>query len=311
MKHVFGPVPSRRLGHSLGLDVVPPKVCTMDCVYCELGPTTERTICRKRWVDVDAVLRDLEARLAEGPVVDTITLSGSGEPTLNDGLGELMAGVRKLSDRPLAVLTNASLMTDDDVRSALAGADIVAPSLDAVTPDVFERVNRPHPSLDVAEIGSAVADFTKTFRGRVLLEILFVKGMNDSPDEVRLLAEAVERIAPEVVHVNTVVRPPAVPGIEGLAPPELESVARRLGPRAEVIAGPALASQRRVSEARERVLEMASRRPVTLDDVCSALGIARPAAVKVLGSLTDDGVLELVRRGEKQYYYCRPERGCQ
>jgi wyosine [tRNA(Phe)-imidazoG37] synthetase (radical SAM superfamily) len=311
MKHVFGPVPSRRLGYSLGLDAVPPKVCSMDCVYCELGPTTERTVCRKRWVDVGAVLSDLEARLAEGPRVDTITISGSGEPTLNLGLGELIDGARRLSDRPIAVLTNAGLMTDPVVRDELLRADIVAPSLDAVTPELFQRINRPHPSLDPGEIAEAVRTFTRAFEGRVFLEIVFVRGMNDAPDEVERLSRAVADIDPDVVHVNTVVRPPAVAGVDGVSPAELQAIARRLGPRAEVIARPRLGGQQGSSGAESQLVEMASRRPVTLQDVSSALGLSRAEASKILGILVDRGCLELVEHDEKRYYWARRERGCQ
>lgn len=309
MKHVFGPVPSRRLGYSLGLDAIPAKVCTMDCVYCELGPTTDRTVCRKEWVDVDAILSDLEERLAEGVRVDTVTLSGSGEPTLNSRLGELIAGARRLSDRPVAVLTNASLMPDEPVRRALMTADIVAPSLDAVTPELFERINRPHPSLDVGGIERAIREFTRDFQGRVLLEIVFVRGLNDTPDEVERLRRAVEDIQPDVVHVNTVVRPPAVEGITGLSAAELRAIARSLGPRAEVIAGAALAAQAGSEGAEAALIDMASRRPVTLEDVSSALGMSRAEAAKFLASMVDRGLLELVRHDQKQYYYCRQERG--
>jgi len=309
VKHVFGPVPSRRLGHSLGLDAVPAKVCSMDCIYCELGPTTERTVCRKRWVDIDAILRDLEERMAEGPRVDTVTVSGSGEPTLNDGLAELIGGARRLADRPVAVLTNSGLMTDGAVREALLKADIVAPSLDAITQDIFERINRPDPSLDAGEIARALAAFTREFRGQMLLEIVFVRGMNDTPSEVELLAGAVRDIDPDVVHVNTVVRPPAVAGVEAVPGDELAAIAKRLGPRAEVIAGPSLQAQTETSDADGVLIEMASRRPVTLEDVASAVGISRAEAAKILGSLIDRGLLELVRHDQKQYYCTRQERG--
>ena len=134
MAHVFGPVPSRRLGLSLGVDPVVPKTCTMDCVYCELGPTTYRTVCRAPYVDVDEILSEVAGRLEERHRIDFITLSGSGEPTLNSDLDRLIDGIRHLTDLPIAVLTNGSLMTDAAVCAALAGADVVAPSLDAATP---------------------------------------------------------------------------------------------------------------------------------------------------------------------------------
>ncbi len=127
MKHVFGPVPSRRLGFSLGVDLVVPKTCTLDCIYCELGPTTDRTVTRRPYVPVDGILEELRARLAEHPDIDFITLSGSGEPTLNSDIGGLIEGIKAMTDVPVAVLTNGTLLTDPDVRAALAGADVVDP----------------------------------------------------------------------------------------------------------------------------------------------------------------------------------------
>ena len=163
MKHVFGPVPSRRLGFSLGVDPVVPKTCTLDCVYCELGPTTDRTVTRRPYVPVDGILEELGARLAEHPDLDFITLSGSGEPTLNSDIGALIDGIKAMTEVPVAVLTNGTLLTDPDVRSALARADVVVPSVDAVSRAAFDKVNRPHESLDPAAIIDGLVAFAREY----------------------------------------------------------------------------------------------------------------------------------------------------
>jgi wyosine [tRNA(Phe)-imidazoG37] synthetase (radical SAM superfamily) len=308
--HVFGPVPSRRLGLSLGVDPVAPKTCTMDCVYCELGPTTVRTVCRAPYVDVDEILRELKCRLAESPRIDFVTLSGSGEPTLNSDLGRLIVGIRRATDLPIAVLTNGSLMTDSAVCEAIGGVDVVAPSLDAASQAAFEAVNRPDPSLDVGEIATAIAAFARRFAGKLWLETLFVAGLNDGSADLRVLGEAIDAIQPDRVHVNTIVRPPSDPNVKPVAPSHLREIARALGSRAEVIAGGTERVQMMIDRGSEElVVAMAARRPVTAEDIARAIGTSQAEAAKLVSALTEKRVLTLVRHGGKLYYRTTPERG--
>ncbi|MBM3306838.1 MAG: radical SAM protein [Candidatus Eisenbacteria bacterium] len=310
MRYVFGPVPSRRLGHSLGVDLVTPKTCSMDCIYCECGPTTELTVRRACQVDPDTALSELSEVLAGHPRVDYVTLSGSGEPTLNARLDDVIRGVRALTTAPVAVLTNGSLMTDDAVCAALDLADVVLPSLDAVSPDAFRRINRPHPSLDPAAIARAIADFSREARPQVWLESVFVRGVNDSDYEVSLLAEAVRAIAPERVHVNTVVRPPAVDGTFPVGAEGLSSIARRLGERAEVIAAQPLGRQRGTERTQDDVIvAMSRRRPLTAEDVANALGTTRARAEEILADLVSRKLLTLVLHDGKLYHEARPDPG--
>jgi wyosine [tRNA(Phe)-imidazoG37] synthetase (radical SAM superfamily) len=300
---VFGPVPSRRLGFSLGVDPVVPKTCTLDCIYCELGPTTDLTVSRRRYVDIDDILEELSARLAEHPDLDFITLSGSGEPTLNSDIGRLIDAIKSMSDAPVAVLTNGTLLGDPDVRSALLRADVVAPSLDAVSRDAFRRINRPHESLDPAAIVDGLAAFAREFKGQIWLEVVFVKGINDDSDEIARIAEVIETVKPHKVHVNTVVRPPAVSGARPLSPERLQEIAAMLGPTAEVIVGPAGPAQSKaMSDASSVIIEMAARRPVTSIDVARTIGISLASAVKILNQLEENGVLAVVRHDETLYY---------
>jgi wyosine [tRNA(Phe)-imidazoG37] synthetase (radical SAM superfamily) len=303
LKHVFGPVPSRRLGFSLGVDPLVPKTCTLDCVYCELGSTTERTVERKCYVPVDGILEELGERLAENPELDFVTVSGSGEPTLSSDLGQLIDGIKAMTDTPVAVLTNGTLLTDPEVRAALARADVVAPSLDAVSQEAFERVNRPHESLSAAAIVDGLVTFANEYEGRIWLEVVFVEGLNDDSAEVDRIAGIIDEIRPDKVHVNTVVRPPAVPSADALPQERLEEIAKRFGPRAEVIAGPTGPSQSVVAADVQGVITaMAERRPVTAIDVARTVGLSAAAAAKTLNELVDRGVLSVVRRGETVYY---------
>ncbi|MBD3348959.1 MAG: radical SAM protein [Candidatus Eisenbacteria bacterium] len=303
MRHVFGPVPSRRLGFSLGVDPVVPKTCTMDCVYCELGRTTDRTVCRRRYVDPEEIKRELRERLSERPGLDHVTFSGSGEPTLSADLGDLIEYARDRTSVPVAVLTNGSLVGDPEVRSALRKASVVVPSLDAVSPEAFERVNRPHPSLDPSEIVEALARFAADFRGRLWLETLIVADMNDAPSEVALISRAVERIQPDRVQLGTVVRPPAEAEAGPVTRERLLEIATALGPRTEVIAPPSGPSQERAGgETVDRITEMASRRPVTAGDVARVIGMSQAESAKILDALVREKRLELVRLGERLYY---------
>ena len=212
-RYVFGPVMSGRLGRSLGLDLLGRRVCSMNCVYCESGPLQTLTLTRKPYVPADELLAELAAwearRLARGePRPDVVTLGGLGEPTLNSDLPAIIAGVRKiLPGVPVAVLTNASLMTDPQVRRELAEADIVLPSLDSLEPGEFGRVNRPHRGVDPAAVARGILEFRGHFGGRLWLEILLVAGVNDSAENLARLTGFCRELGPDRVDVVTLTRP--------------------------------------------------------------------------------------------------------
>ncbi len=274
----------------------------MDCTYCELGPTTDRRIERGRFVNLDEVLDELRTRLAEEPDVDFVTFSGSGEPTLSLDLGPAIDGVRVVTDTRIAVLTNGSLMTDPDVRKALMRADVVIPSVDAVSMQAFQRINRPHPGLDPEAIVEAIATFTAEFDGEVWLETVIVRGVNDDLQEVSRLAHAAGLISPARIHVNTVVRPPAVAGTEAVGDGRLHEIAEALGSLAEVVAPPSVQSHQFAADSVEVIIDMVARRPVTIGDIASALGFSLAEAAKIVGSLLDGKRLEVVRHGDLLYY---------
>ncbi len=302
-RFVYGPVPSRRLGHSLGVDILPFKTCSLDCVYCQLG-STGRTTCRRRaYFSPREVLAQVRAVLDSGRRVDHITFSGSGEPTLNRNLGRIIRGLKKITDVPVAVLTNGTLLARRDVRDDLRAADIVVPSLDAVPARLFRAVNRPHPSLDAGRVVRGLARFRREFKGRIWLEIMLVKGVNDTPAHIRALKAAVAAIQPDRVQLNTVVRPPAEASARPLSARELERIRRLLGGKAEVVAdfGASRGTPAK-ADLDEAITGMVRRRPLTATDLSTALGRHRDEVLKAAGRLLEIGAVKAVRHGRKLFY---------
>lgn len=290
--YIFGPVPSRRLGLSLGVDIVPFKVCPLDCVYCQLGRTTTKTIERRQYVPVEVVLAELKQRLDEGVEADFITLSGSGEPTLHSGIAELISGIKKLTSIPVAILTNGVLFDDAEVRRQCLGADLVVPSLDAGDDETFKRINRPHKDISIENVISGLAAFRDEFRKQIWLEVFIIEGLNTGPEQIAEIKAGIEKIRPDKVQLNTAVRPTADINIGRVYYEKLRAIAGQLGDNCEIIAGFEHATRTEHIEAdAEEILTMLRRRPCSLDDICSALGFHRNQALKYLGELEKRGVV--------------------
>lgn len=206
-KYIFGPVASRRLGSSLGVDLIPYKMCTLDCVYCECGDTTELTVCRREYVPVTAVMDELAQFLEQQPQLNYITFAGSGEPLLHSGIGAIIEALKQRYPRyKVAVLTNGTLLTLREVRAQLSCADLVIPSLDAATEEMFQQINRPHQSLHCAEIISGLVQFRREYRGALCLEVFIVPGLNDTPRELACIKKAAQRIGADRLQLNTLDR---------------------------------------------------------------------------------------------------------
>lgn len=299
--YVFGPVPSRRLGRSLGIDLVPFKTCTYDCIYGQLGRTTCKTVERKAWVPLEQVLDQLRGRLATRP--DYITLSGSGEPTLFTPLDRVVDGIRGVTDIPIAVLTNGSLLGDSAVQRELRQADLVVPSLDAGNETTFRLVNRPHEAISFEQLLAGLVSFRRGFRGQYWLEVLLVDPYTTSERELADIRHCVELIRPDRVQLNTVTRPPA----EGYARPVsaawLAEVASTFQPPAEVIAEHQTGGEEpSPSCGREEILALLRRRPCTAADIAAGLGMHPAEVVKLVESLCGEGLVESCRVSGKLHY---------
>jgi wyosine [tRNA(Phe)-imidazoG37] synthetase (radical SAM superfamily) len=301
MNYIFGPVPSRRLGRSLGIDLVPFKTCTYDCIYCQLGRTTGKTMQRREWVPLDKVVEELKTKLDSNP--DYITLSGSGEPTLYSRLGELIATIQRITDVPVAVLTNGSLLWQEGVRSQLLKAQLIVPSLDAGNSVTFEAVNRPHPEISFGRMVDGLKRLRKEFRGEYWLEVFISGGYTGICAEVEKIAKYAKDIGPDRIQLNTVTRPPAEEYAFKVSRQQLEEYAKIFDPLAEVIADfHGTHSAQDFSATRDSVLEMLRRRPCSLDDITKGIGIHKNEAVKYIEDLLNQKTIEIVISSGKKFY---------
>lgn len=302
-KYIFGPVPSRRLGRSLGVDVVPAKVCTFDCIYCQAGRTTDRTVERAEYVPTADVIAELSDWLPGG-AADYITFSGNGEPTLHSGIGEIIAWLKTNSGVPVAVITNGSLLYLPDVREELAAADLVVPSLDTANPVTFRRLNRPDPSLDIETVIEGLVAFGKEFEGEIWMEHFIVPGINDTPAELKALAEADVRITPVRVQLNTAVRPPAETTVRPMPYAELCAIAEKYFPGADVIAAydGESAGRRSAADPAATAKSLMSRRPITAEDLARTAGIDVKLAEKTLELLVHGGEAAVVEQDGEKFY---------
>lgn len=288
----------------MGVDLVPFKTCSYDCVYCQLGRTTDKTIERATYVPVEGVLAELERRLASVERPDYITLAGSGEPTLHAGIGDIIAGARELTDVPVAVLTNGSLLWIAEVREALSAADLVVPSLDAGDEAMFQRVNRPDPRITFDQMLEGLIAFTHGFPGEVWLEVLLLEDITSSAEAVSAIASHVANIRPSRVQLNTAWRPAAETGVRPVPLPKLEELSRLFSVKTEVVAERAAdvpdGAGRTVSAS--DVLAMLHRRPCTARDIAEGLNVHAAEVLKVLdGLLAHDDVTTQDRDGRTFY----------
>jgi wyosine [tRNA(Phe)-imidazoG37] synthetase (radical SAM superfamily) len=305
-KYLFGPVPSRRLGKSLGVDIVPMKTCSQNCLYCQLGKDAPQVLERKPWTPIDEVVAELKDRIDAGLDADHITISGSGEPTLHSELGQLIDRIRAITDIPVAVITNGTLLNRPDVRRDCARADVVLPSLDAGDEAAFRRINQPHPEIPFDTFIEGLCKFREEYSGLIWLEVFFCKGINTDDSSIEAIRRQIEKIRPDRIQLNTAVRPTAHREALTVDPRELQQIARRLGPGAEVIAdfsAAKAASRKQVSK--EEVLETLRRRPCTLEDLTRSLGIAPDQARAHLEQLTGEDKVDQECRVGKVFYSAR------
>jgi wyosine [tRNA(Phe)-imidazoG37] synthetase (radical SAM superfamily) len=239
MKYIYGPVKSRRLGLSLGITLTPYKICSFNCVYCQLGETTEKTIERKEYIPIQEIINELKLWLQnyslEAKNLNYITLSGAGEPTLNIKIDQLIAQIKKITAIPVAVITNASLLNVVLVRQALLGTDLIVPSLDAATPEVFEKIDQPKEDIKIEDVINGLIELRKEFKGKIWLEVMLVKSINDDLVHIRKLKDMIDRVRPEKIHLNSPVRITSEKNILAVDKKKLQKIREILGDKCEII----------------------------------------------------------------------------
>ena len=304
--YLFGPVPSRRLGISLGVDLVPMKTCSMNCIYCECGKTSHLTMERKEYVSFEAVKKELIHYLGHHARPDYITFSGSGEPTLNSKIGDVIRFLKdQVPDVPVAVLTNSTLFSQKQVRSDIKNALVVIPSLDAATEKIFNKINRPFPHLHVDKIIDGLIQFRKEFNGKIWLEVFIVPGMNDTTAELNALKLVIGKIKPDQVHLNTLDRPGSVSTLRAATREELEHILDVFQmENAAIVADPpehkALFAYRKDTAA--AILGTIARRPCTSKDLSEILGLQVKEVDTYLKSLEADKKIKIVKQKRGLFY---------
>lgn len=311
-RFLFGPVRSRRLGRSLGVDLVPLKVCTYDCPYCQVGATTTRTLERREYVPVDGVLAEFDRWLSSDGQADCVTLAGGGEPTLHSRFGEVIDAIGSRSSLRRILLSNGSLFSLPEVRSAAVKADVVKATLSAWDQESFEKAHHPHPDLRFAVFIEGLKAMRQAFRGEYWLEVFAVPGGNDSPEQMARIAALARSIAPDHIHLNTAVRPAQDGHTLPVPVARLEAFARLFTPVAEVVGVAAAPAQSppdsRPAEAlADRILSLIQRHPSTVEDIVSVLGLPAGDVEAAVAGLVGQGLLRREHRQSRDYFAAIPE----
>ena len=299
MKYIFGPVPSRRLGKSLGIDVIPPKTCTFDCIYCQVGRTTSKSVTREDFVPIEPIINELKEVL-KSKKPDYITISGSGEPTLFSNLGTLIDEIRKTTDIKIAVITNGSLLYKSEVRKDLLKTDLVLPTLAADSKNTYDKIHRHHDDISFEKHVEGLIKFREEYSGQIWLEIFFMKNVNDSPQQVDMISNIASQVNADKIQLNTCSRPSA-DKCEIVKETFLEEISSKFKPKAEVIADyPESAGHNKADE--QEILDYLARRPATIEDLSSALDIASLELLKVLPHMVENKLIESYHWNQKVYY---------
>ncbi len=310
MNYVFGPVPSRRLGQSLGIDTIPLKTCNWNCVYCQLGRTLPVTNARKTYYPVDGILAEVRQALASHSPdeIDWVTFVGSGEPTLHKDIGLLIREVKRITDLPVAVITNGSLLYLSDVREELRAADAVLPTLDAGNAALYRKINRPHPEVTFERLLEGLTRFREVYEGHLWVEVMLVRGLNDTETALREIASALRRIQPEEVHILLPTRPPVEPWVQ---PSDEEGLLRAraiLGDIARVVPPISGTFDLRGDEnIVEAILGIITRHPMRHEELVRTLHHWAPEEVtEALDELARSGRAQVVERYGVHFWSASP-----
>lgn len=304
-KYLYGPVPSRRLGRSLGIDLVPFKTCTYDCIYCQLGHTTNKTMERLSYVPVKDILNELKIKLATGDAPDYISIAGSGEPTLHSYIGKLITMIKNMTDIPVAVLTNGSLLYMPEVRTALMRADLVIPSLDAGDETMFRYVNRPHNSLSFDNMVNGLIEFTSDFPGQVWLEVLLVSGVTGMAENVGKIAAWANKIGARKVQLGTVCRPAAEEYACAVDARQMKTLAGLFSGPVDIledVPSADISCAEGFGSTDADIWNLLARRPSTIEGICLGLSLHPHDAAKRLQRLIEEHLITTLRTDKAVFY---------
>ena len=300
MNYVYGPIASRRLGQSLGIDPIPLKTCDWNCVYCQLGRTQPLLHERKEYAPAEAILAELRQALAvrASGAIDWVTFAGSGEPTLHSRIGWLIRQAQALTQLPVAVITNGALLYLPEVREELAPADAVLPTLCAGTARLYRQIHRPHPESTFERLLDGLIAFRASYTGKLWPEVMLIRGLNDTEDALRAIAAALRQIQPDAVHINLPIRPPAEAWVQ---PPDAEGLMRAvaiLGDIAQVVhPAEGSADLRGYDSVVDAVVGVITRHPLRQEEVERALAWWAPGQVReALAELEASGRARIVER---------------
>jgi wyosine [tRNA(Phe)-imidazoG37] synthetase (radical SAM superfamily) len=304
--YTYGPVPSRRLGFSLGIDIMPFKTCSHNCIYCQLGKTTGMTLLRREYTPVHEILSEIEETLKRKKQIDFLTFSGSGEPTLHKGIGYLINELKHLTNIPIAVLTNGSLLHIPEVRDDLKNADLVIPTLCTADEAVFRKIHRGHKNIDLAKLIEGYISFRKIFNGKIWLEVMLIKGINDKPEQVQKLKAVIDRIGPDKIQLNTVVRPPSEAYAGPVTMEVMNELREILGEKCEIIVDFAETVKKTADKnTLEMITAIISRRPITVDDLVKITKMHTNEILKYIQLLSQKGKILISRHEGKEFYVTR------
>jgi wyosine [tRNA(Phe)-imidazoG37] synthetase (radical SAM superfamily) len=307
MSYFYGPVPSRRLGFSLGVNLLPKKACSFDCIYCQLGRTSRKTLKRFTYVKLDRLKKELKGIIKRNPRIDYITISGCGEPTLHKHLDKIILAIKKITRNkyPVCVITNSSLLCRDEVRKELAKVDLIIPSLDTVSPRIFKKIDRPHKKIALERIVEGLLKLKKEFKGKIWLEIMLIGNINDTIAEAKKFKEIIQKINPEKVQLNLPIRPS---GTKIILPQfsKVKKLAKIIGPRAQVVSQFYKKAQKKFSESiKNDIMNFLKVRPATLKDLTSSLGISQREMFNYLKGLLVTKKIKCTISHKEKYFSIR------
>lgn len=312
-EHLFGPVLSRRLGLSLGIDLIPYKVCSFDCVYCEAGRTTNLTSIRNEYIKTNDILNEVDVYLSNKPTLDYITFSGAGEPTLHKDIAKITKYIKdKYPQYSLALITNSSLLGDAQMREDIKNIDLVLPSLDAVSEDVFKKINRPTNDIKASDIVEGLVRFREMFNGKIYLEVFIIEGLNDTEAELSLIKKACERIKPDLIQINTLDRPGTEDWVAASTKENLERIKAFFEPMSvEIIAKISMSDKAPVHIHTEidDIVSLIKRRPCTQPEIIKLTNLHINTINKYLRYLIEQDIIEEKKEKRGVFYKLKKTEG--